>query len=93
MPKTLEEIIYQARWVDGIKKDPALVSDAALAKAIEEAGYVLASETLDEAAELLNKEAVGFQRGWGSTPEDVARLDGIGKCMDWLKEKATKARG
>jgi len=37
--KTLEEVIYQVRWVDGIKKDPAMVSDAGLAKAIEEAGW------------------------------------------------------
>lgn len=39
MSKTLEEVIYQCRWVDGIKNDPSMVSDKSLAKAIEEAGW------------------------------------------------------
>jgi len=40
MAQTLEEAIYQVRWVDGIKKDSALVSDAGIADAVR--GFVLA---------------------------------------------------
>lgn len=40
MPDGLEEIIYKARWVDGIK-DLGMSSDAAIAQAIRDAGFVL----------------------------------------------------
>ena len=37
MSKTLEEVIYQCRWVDGIKDQTGtIVSDAGIAKAIRE---------------------------------------------------------
>jgi hypothetical protein len=34
--KTLQEVIYQCRWVDGIKNDPAMVSDKEIARVIQE---------------------------------------------------------
>jgi hypothetical protein len=50
-----------------------------------------AVEVLAWLAARLNIDAVGFQAGWGSNPEDQARLDGIGKTLAWLRDPATAA--
>jgi hypothetical protein len=88
--KTLEEIIYQVRWIDAFGKNGGLsmATDKAIAIAIREAGYAPASEVLLNAVEALNKEAIFFQGGWGSNPEDVARADGIAKTMTWMEARA-----
>lgn len=41
----LTGVLYKARWIDGIK-DGAMLSDAALAKAIREAGFVHLEEEI-----------------------------------------------
>lgn len=51
---------------------------------------VHASDTLNSAVDALNKEAIGFQSSWGSNPEDVAKLEAIGKTITWLEQRALK---
>lgn len=50
------------------------------------------AKALEDAERALNRESIGFQSSWGSNPEDVARLDGIGKVMEWMKARAAKHR-
>jgi hypothetical protein len=49
----LESVIYKARWVDGIKGGQ-LVSDAALAKTIREAGAAQEAEALTAISAVLD---------------------------------------
>jgi hypothetical protein len=43
--KILLDVLYKARWVDGIK-DGKLLADAELARAIREAGFVHIEEEI-----------------------------------------------
>lgn len=47
-------------------------------------------EALESAEKAFNKECLGFQAGWGSNEIDLAKLDVLGKTIDWLKERAAK---
>ena len=49
-----------------------------------------AMDVLNSAVKALNKESIGFQSSWGSNPEDIAKLEAIGKTITWLEQRALK---
>jgi hypothetical protein len=51
---------------------------------------VARGEALESAEKAFNRESLGFQKGWSSSPEDVMKLDMIQKSLDWIKARAAK---
>jgi len=48
------------------------------------------TDALTSAEQALNRECLGFQKGWGSNAEDVAKLDVLLKTLTWLRLRADK---
>jgi len=74
----LAEVIYKARWVDGIK-DVTVAADAGIANAILAAGYSKPRTITTEEAETLNDGAVIL------TPGQIV----FSKYDDWFKPGVT----
>lgn len=66
--------------------------EAEFSSRLEAAVREAKAEALEKAERALNKECLKFQPSWGSNAEDVARLDGVGKVMSWMKARAAKYR-